>query len=255
MINSFLNYYSTFVLEKLNYIFVNMYYIPLIISALYLLFCKYGPIYMSNRDAFKLNNELCLWNGFLALFSLIGSIITIPSFFKILFNNGFMYTLCDKNVYEPGAVSFWIMLFTFSKIPELLDTVFIILKKKPLIFLHYYHHASVLVVSWYVYAVKGPYGVYFACMNYFVHTLMYSYYFLSSLEMIPKWFNPKIITNLQILQMVMGTIVTISSYYYSNFNKCVLDKTNLHVSLAMYISYYLLFMNFAYERYSKKIKK
>lgn len=41
--------------------------------------------------------------------------------------------------------------FCFSKLPELIDTVFIVLRKQPLIFLHWYHHASVLVYCWFSY--------------------------------------------------------------------------------------------------------
>jgi len=41
--------------------------------------------------------------------------------------------------------------FCFSKLPELIDTVFIVLRKQPLIFLHWYHHASVLIYCWFSY--------------------------------------------------------------------------------------------------------
>lgn len=41
--------------------------------------------------------------------------------------------------------------FCFSKLPELVDTVFIVLRKQPLIFLHWYHHASVLIYCWFSY--------------------------------------------------------------------------------------------------------
>ena len=43
-------------------------------------------------------------------------------------------------------------LFMLSKVPETIDTLFIVLRRQPLIFLHWYHHASVLVYCFYRYA-------------------------------------------------------------------------------------------------------
>ena len=45
--------------------------------------------------------------------------------------------------------SLWTYLFTMSKVPELMDTVFIVLRKQPLIFLHWYHHITVLIFTWF----------------------------------------------------------------------------------------------------------
>ncbi|VDL66713.1 unnamed protein product [Nippostrongylus brasiliensis] len=47
-----------------------------------------------------------------------------------------------------GPASFWACMFAFSKIAELGDTVFLVLRKRPVIFLHWYHHAVVLVYCW-----------------------------------------------------------------------------------------------------------
>lgn len=47
------------------------------------------------------------------------------------------------------VAAFWTTMFSFSKAIELVDTAFVVLRKRPLIFLHYYHHATVLVYVWY----------------------------------------------------------------------------------------------------------
>jgi elongation of very long chain fatty acids protein 6 len=36
-----------------------------------------------------------------------------------------------------------------SKVPETVDTLFIVLRRQELIFLHWYHHASVLIYCFY----------------------------------------------------------------------------------------------------------
>jgi hypothetical protein len=42
--------------------------------------------------------------------------------------------------YGDNATGFWVALFTISKLFEYMDTVFVVLRKKPLIFLHWYEH-------------------------------------------------------------------------------------------------------------------
>lgn len=53
-----------------------------------------------------------------------------------------------RSFIEHKVSGFWSTMFVLSKVPELGDTLFIVLRKQPLIFLHWYHHATVLVYSW-----------------------------------------------------------------------------------------------------------
>ena len=71
-----------------------------------------------------------------------------------------------------GACGLWTMLFIYSKVPELFDTVFVVLRKKPLIFLHWYHHVSVLLFCWNSYSSRSSAGLFFVVMNYGVHAIM-----------------------------------------------------------------------------------
>ena len=80
------------------------------------------------------------------------------------------------------------VLFTLSKIPELIDTFFIIARKKKLIFLHWYHHATVLMYSFYLYKDRLAGAAYYGTMNFTVHAIMYTYYFFSACKIrLPKW--------------------------------------------------------------------
>lgn len=141
---------------------------------------------------------------------------------------------------------------------ELLDTFFILIHKKPLILLHWYHHISVLAYCWQSYVTKAPAGVVFCVMNYAVHAIMYFYYFLMAVKLKPKWFNSMYITVLQISQMVVGVTVTIASFVnaYTFGPTCNVKTENNIAAFIMYGSYLMLFLQFFLKRYSvKKVKK
>lgn len=54
---------------------------------------------------------------------------------------------------------------------ELVDTFFIVIHKKKLIFLHWYHHITVLLYCWHSYVTTSPPGIFFVVMNYGVHAM------------------------------------------------------------------------------------
>jgi hypothetical protein len=169
-------------------------------------------------------------------------------------------TVCTNPEFSfgSGTVGLWVMLFIFSKFPELIDTVFIVLRKKKLIFLHWYHHVTVLLFCWNAFVTSAGSGLYFVSMNYTVHSLMYGYYCLQALHMLPRWFPAIIITIGQIAQMFVGTGVCISAWYYMLSGKeCHNDLSNLTAGALMYGSYLYLFVDFAVRRFgsSKSSKK
>jgi hypothetical protein len=144
------------------------------------------------------------------------------------------------------------MLFIFSKVPELGDTVFLVFRKKKLMLLHWYHHISVLLFCWHSYAFRSSTGLYFVAMNFTVHAVMYFYYFLMCYRIKPKWFNPQWITIMQISQMVIGSAVSLRSYYLllSNGNSaCQVKEENVFAGLLIYASYLYLFSVFFIQRF------
>ncbi len=169
-----------------------------------------------------------------------------------ILENGFQHSVCHNAVHTwaAGPTGMWVMLFIYSKIPELLDTVFIVLRKKPLIFLHWYHHITVLMFCWSAYSTMAGSGLFFVGMNFSVHAMMYGYYCLQALNCCPKAFPPVLITIAQILQMFVGTGVCISCWYYVlNGTNCSNDFNNLVAGALMYGSYLYLFCEFAVKRY------
>ncbi|CAG0882157.1 unnamed protein product [Darwinula stevensoni] len=157
---------------------------------------------------------------------------------------------------ESRETCFWIFLFVLSKIPELGDTVFLLLKRQPLTFLHCYHHATVILFTAHIYVDFAATGIWFCALNYVVHAFMYSYYTVRTVGFrVPRWIA-KVITCLQILQMVLGTAATAGAFYYKMRRvPCQMNGANIVVSLALYLSYWVLFSIFFRNSYVKTVSK
>jgi len=150
--------------------------------------------------------------------------------------------------YGSGATGLWVCLFVFSKVPELFDTAFIVLRKKPLIFLHWYHHVTVLLNCWDSYASRSAPGLWFLSINYSVHAIMYAYF--SGYLPFRKYLAP-VITTMQISQMAIGVMVTSRVYYIKFFleQPCSMTDVSWLGTVLMYSSYLVLFVMFAVHRY------
>ncbi|EPY34300.1 fatty acid elongase [Strigomonas culicis] len=151
------------------------------------------------------------------------------------------------------------LAFLLSKIPEMFDTVLIVLQKKPLIFLHWYHHMTVSIFCWYAGRSLISSGIYFATMNYCVHAVMYSYYLCCSLGL-RRLVRPlaPLITGAQLLQMLVGTAVVVYTWYHSYISGrgCDVDRRTIRMGIAMYGSYVVLFaLLFARLYLTKSTKK
>jgi elongation of very long chain fatty acids protein 6 len=233
--------------------------LPFLIVTIYLILIKQGIKYMEYKTPFNLKKLLFLWNGLLCIFSFIGSIKTTPDLLNQLIYTDFKNTICKpcREGWGNGTTGFWVMLFVYSKIPELFDTYFIVCRKRPLLFLHWYHHVTVLLYCWHSYSTEASQALYFVTMNYTVHSIMYGYYCLMILKMKPVWLNPAFITMCQISQMIVGIFIQLSSLYlyYSDGRCSGLNKNNMIWGGLMYLSYFGLFTKFAIDRYTIKEKK
>lgn len=104
--------------------------------------------YMRHRPAFTLKVPLFLWNLSLGIFSIFGFCRYLPAFLTMFRKpDGFYKSICVRSELTiPFA--FWSILFVFSKLVELGDTMFLILRKRPVIFLQWYHHLATMVAVW-----------------------------------------------------------------------------------------------------------
>lgn len=227
---------------------------PVIAVVLYALFCYFGQKYMASRKALNLRKPMAVWNLFLSTYSALTVVRGFPGFYMLATNTIKETLLLDLMQYG-GSGDLWTILFVLSKFAELFDTFFIVVHKKPLIFLHWWHHITVLLYAWTAFQAKTPSAVFFGPVNAAVHAVMYFYYFLMAVNMKPKWMNAIWITVAQLLQMVMGVYVSLASfYYYMTDERCTVSVVVLWSAFFMYGSYLYLFGAFFYGRYVKRNK-
>eukprot|EP01004_Peranema_trichophorum_P006160 NODE_4994_length_1083_cov_43.043750_g4441_i0.p1 GENE.NODE_4994_length_1083_cov_43.043750_g4441_i0~~NODE_4994_length_1083_cov_43.043750_g4441_i0.p1 ORF type:complete len:296 (+),score=29.19 NODE_4994_length_1083_cov_43.043750_g4441_i0:34-921(+) len=228
--------------------------IPVFAVALYLFIIFYTPSLI--QKPIRLRVPFALWNLFLAIFSIIGAIHHIPTLIQGVHQHGLIYSCCEEplNWYANGPAGLWLGLFIYSKIPELMDTVFLVLQKKEVLFLHWFHHITVLLYCWHAFHTRVATGLWFSTMNFTVHSVMYSYYFCmviphNGLRSIAKRLAI-VITTMQILQMVVGMGVTAySAYLHSSGYDCKVDPANYRLGLAMYACYFALFCKLFIDLY------
>jgi len=222
--------------------------------ALIYLVCVYiGQKVMSYREPFELRRPMIIVNFGLALFSIVGLWRVTPELFRALSRHGFEHTVCTASWTQDQVPFFWIKLFIWSKYFELIDTAFLILRKRPVAFLHWYHHATVLVFTWNAMSTLMALGQWFTVMNYGVHSLMYGYFAWRSIGYgCPRWIAMSI-TTLQVVQMVFGCVLVGAAYaIIARGDECHMTKKILYGAIGMYSSYLYLFVRFFYLAYIKK---
>lgn len=225
-----------------------------VFSGLYLLLIYIGTAIMKDRKPFDLRRALCMWSTGLAVFSGYACIKIFPLLWNLIRLGGFEYSVCDTT-YLVGSTSMgiWAFLFPFSKLPELFDTLFIVLRKTKLSFLHYYHHFSVFIYCWYSYAFPISTGVWFGTVNFFVHSVMYSYYAIKASGRYPPRWVAKAITTLQLSQMFFGIFLNYTAFSaFLRGKVCAMDWFTIAISIFFYVTYAILFANFYYWTYIKK---
>jgi len=210
------------------------------------------------------NTLLIWWNLGLASYSMLMLAGLIRGLIALFRTHGFNEWLCDGDLswYSSPGLVLCSHLFCLSKIPELIDTAFLVLRGKEVIFLHWYHHISVLLYCWYVTQVHYP-ATHFAAINAFVHSIMYYYYFRRAQGIKPKF--DKMVTLIQLTQMALGLAFS-SLFFHAHFKnpacnggatvaRTGLLYTSFAVTGGMYLSYFVLFAIFYIHRYCRPKKE
>ncbi|CAL1544806.1 unnamed protein product, partial [Lymnaea stagnalis] len=141
-------------------------------------------------------------------------------------------------------------LFFISKVIELLDTIFFIIRKKnnQVTFLHVYHHTSMILFSWTVVKfLPKDSNISYPVVNCVVHIVMYAYYGLAALgpEMRPFLWWKKYITRLQIGQFFILIAQTVGIMIFD----CPAPTAFLVIIACYIFTILLLFLNFYIRAY------
>nr|XP_027193686.1 putative fatty acid elongation protein 4 [Dermatophagoides pteronyssinus] len=204
---------------------------------------------------FQLKHQLIIWNLIMTIFSLIASIRCLPEFIFVLKNYGFIYSYTQNTYGKDIRLCIWYLFFTLSKVPELIDTIFIVLRKRPLRKLHWIHHTLTLIYSWFVFGDVPSTARWMVNMNLIVHTLMYSYYALTSMGYrLPRPVNITL-TSMQIIQMLFGFYIHLDCLRRKIFGQpCDVSLAVAITGFSLYTLFFLMFLDFFIRTYLFKNK-
>lgn len=213
----------------------------------------YGRKMMEHRQPFKLDRILQVYNAIQIFLSSYTCYKLLKHGWFTRYNWQCAPVVYDLENYDDYMMASMIHLYFLTKIVDLLDTVFFILRKKynQISFLHVYHHAGMVALGWgAVNWFTTGHSTMLMAVNSAVHTLLYSYYLLTSIS--PEYGNTwwkKYITTVQLVQFLFLSIHFGKLVFY---NPCNFPRLGLAIILPQNFFMFILFSDFYYKAYIKK---
>mmetsp|Transcript_24149 Transcript_24149/g.46782 ORF Transcript_24149/g.46782 Transcript_24149/m.46782 type:complete len:295 (+) Transcript_24149:206-1090(+) len=218
---------------------------------------------MKNRKAMDLRLPVAAHSGILT----VSSTLLFGAFIFILGEKFMRFSpfemVCSHTVHDDGRLQMLYYMNYLLKWYELLDTVFLVLRKREVIFLHQYHHAATLALCWIQMDQHSTVQWVPISINLLVHMFMYYYYMLAALR-IKVWWK-KYLTQLQILQFVIDIAACVYaswhepvlsgvglSKYFPNAAECNGTLLGATTGVGIIFSYLVLFLVFYANTYFSK---
>ncbi|NXJ17691.1 ELOV6 protein, partial [Dicrurus megarhynchus] len=227
----------------------------LIIGFIYLILVFGIQHFMKERRPFSLRAPLTLWSLSLTLFSFIAACRVWKQMAFLLLTKGFKRSVCSQSFFIHPVSKLWIYLFVLSKLVELGDTLFIVLRKKKLTFIHWYHHTATLILSWLAYKDMVTGLGWNTVLNLSVHTFMYGYYTVTLMGIRVPTSTAMLITTSQMVQMMAFVILSICAFFWKDDKLCPLNWPLFFFSIILYITLFALFSNFFIKTYLSSTHK
>ncbi|GMR46567.1 hypothetical protein PMAYCL1PPCAC_16762 [Pristionchus mayeri] len=210
--------------------------------------------WMRNRQPFNVKTPLSIWNFIIANLSGACALAMSYEYFYTLYMFGVNSTICEaRDEYFTGRIGYAVFVLMLVRLPEFIDSFFIVLRKQPLLFIHWYHHAVTLLVGWMTYSAGWPASVHLIFVNSVVHMVMYSYFFIASQGIRPWPIVAKTITFFQIMQFFMslyGLIYVAITHFFYDMRDCQVEPEQFTIHWMMVVSYTYLFIDFFITRYT-----
>ncbi|WFD08254.1 very-long-chain 3-oxoacyl-CoA synthase [Malassezia vespertilionis] len=235
----------------------------MIMSALYLIIVLGGREFMRNRPPVSsklLRTPFLVHNILLSLASGLLLALYLEEMLPYAKKYGWHDSICVYGATSSRMTLFYIINYYF-KYWEFVDTFFLVAKKKPLMFLHVYHHVATAFLCWTQIVGRTPMAWAIICLNLFVHVIMYAYYAASSVGI--RFPFKKLITLMQIVQFFVDLYIC----YYGTYNHyatyffpwlphrhCDGDHIYAWTGIVILSSYLVLFIFFYRSTYNKAKK-
>lgn len=217
---------------------------------------------MRDRPPVKLRTLTFLHNVFLCTLSLAMAVGVLSEVAKVLHAHatpanpfaGVRPVLCDPSAASmTGRMGWWMYVFYLSKYYELFDTVIMVLKKRPLNFLHVYHHCIVLPLFYVYMSTSMSLQWIVVVANSSVHVAMYYYYAMAALGQKVWW--KKYITLAQIIQFIIDLTATWPyPFLYFSPSGCSGSMRGWLFGQAVGASFFKLFCDFYFRSYTNANK-
>ncbi|KAJ2368952.1 Fatty acyl-CoA elongase/Polyunsaturated fatty acid specific elongation enzyme [Coemansia sp. RSA 2607] len=215
---------------------------------------------MQSRKGFKLKRFTQIYNMFLTVASLALLVLFVEEVIPIVKEGGLFYSVCDKRA-RTQRLEVLNYLNYLTKWLEFTDTVVLALKKKPLKFLHVFHHTMTMILCFTQMNDPTPLSWLAITLNLLVHVIMYYYFFLASCGIYSWW--KKYVTVVQIIQFIIDLgfiyfcIYQIIAWRYFPkvlpcYGDCVATKRSAVFGSTLFSSYLVLFVQFYQRTYLNK---
>jgi fatty acid elongase 3 len=232
--------------------FLLSYTIPAIGISSYLLVILVLKLWMDTRkEPFNVKFLMAGHNFFLCVLSFAMALGSSYEAFYVRGHLGLNTLFCStsKNVFG-GRLFFWCLVFYLSKFYEFFDTVLLLLRKRPLLFLHVWHHCAVSVLALVFLRANMTFFFTGVLINGTIHTFTYWFYFQNSLGNNVWW--KKYLTVAQMIQFVWGMGSWLPWPFVCTEQRNTETDVVVLSNFLVLGSFLLLFLNFFNHTYADK---